>query len=188
MLHFNFTPFPLLKTERLVLRQAAVIDAPEIFFLRSDPGVLKYIGREPATSIEDAYQFLQIIDDAATNNTGISWSIALKENNKMIGTIALWKLTPEHHRGEIGYVLHPAYQGKGIMHEAMAAVIDYAFSAMKLHSIEAKINPENLASQRLLERNNFVREAYFRENYYHKGQFFDSAIYSLLTPVKEKVE
>jgi ribosomal-protein-alanine N-acetyltransferase len=90
----------------------------------------------------------------------------------------------EHYRGEVGYVLLPEYQGKGIMHEALGAVIAYGFDVMKLHSIEANTNPNNTPSHKLLERHGFVREAYFKENYYYNGKFLDSAIYSLITPHK----
>ncbi len=180
MLEFNFTPFPLLTTERLILRKAVIEDAPEIFFLRSDPRVLKYIDREPAQSLEEAQQFITLITDNLESNNGINWAISLKDDSRLIGTIALWRLIKEHHRAEIGYTLHPDFQGKGIMDEAMKAIIDYGFNVMNLHSIEANINPDNKASQNLLERNNFVREAYFKENYYHNGIFLDSAIYSLV--------
>ena len=86
----------------------------------------------------------------------------------------------EHYRSEIGYALNPLFQGKGIMQEAMQAIIQYGFEIMKLHSVEANVNPANEASMRLLEKNGFVKEAYFRENYYFDGKFLDSVIYSLL--------
>ncbi len=180
MLEVNFNPFPVLTTERLVLRKAKLEDAPEIFFFRSDPEMLKYIDRDPATSIEQAKDWLQMVIDNSDNNIGISWNITRKDDDTTIGNIALWRLIREHYRAEIGYVLHPAYQGKGIMGEAMKAVIDYAFNTMGLHSIEANTNPENKASQNTLMRNGFVQEAYFRENYYHDGKFTDSAIFSLV--------
>ncbi len=68
------------------------------------------------------------------------------------------------------------------MQEAILTILDYGFKIMKLHSVEANVNPNNAASIKLLERNNFIREAYHKENYYYNGKFLDSAIYSLLTP------
>lgn len=180
MLEVNFNPFPLITTERLILRKARLEDTPEMFFFRSDPEMMKYIDRAPAKTEDEARGVLQMIIDASDNNTGISWTITLKGSDTMLGNISLWRLIKEHYRAEIGYVLHTAQQGKGIMNEAMKAVINYGFNTMGLHSIEANINPLNLASQKVLERNGFVREAYFRENYYHDGKFYDSAIYSLV--------
>jgi ribosomal-protein-alanine N-acetyltransferase len=184
MLTFNFDPFPFLTTERLILRQAKMDDVEEVFFLRSDPRVLKYIDRAPCQSIDEAASFIRMITDMVATNNGISWTIALKDDDKKIGDIALWRLIKEHHWAEIGYTLHPDYQGKGIMSEAMTAVLDHAFNVMNLHSIEANTNPENKASQQLLLKHGFVQEAYFRENYYYDGKFLDSAIYSLLTPLR----
>ena len=68
------------------------------------------------------------------------------------------------------------------MQESLVATINYGFQTMKLHSIAAVINPDNKASIKLLERNHFVKEAHFKENYYHQGEFRDTEIYSLLKP------
>ena len=182
MLELNFDPFPTLTTERLVLRRMSENDANEMFFLRSDKEVMKYIDREPAQSVDDAKAFIQMIDTLLDKNESINWAITVKEYPWLVGNICLWNVRKEHFRAELGYVLHPSWQGKGIMHEALKAVLEYGFNSMKLHSVDANINPANIASQKVLEKAGFVREAYFRENYYHDGKFLDSAIYSLLAP------
>lgn len=69
-----------------------------------------------------------------------------------------------------------------MMQEALAAVLNFGFRTLQLHSVEANVNPGNTASIKLLERNHFIREGYFRENYFYNGRFLDSAVYSLLTP------
>ncbi|HSC37593.1 MAG TPA: GNAT family protein, partial [Chitinophagaceae bacterium] len=116
---------------------------------------------------------------------GITWGIYLKTAPGLIGTIGLWRIIKEHHRAEIGYLLSPAWQRRGLMQEAMEKVLDYGFSVIGLHSVEANVNPDNEASIRILEKNHFVREAYFKENYYYNGVFKDSVIYSLLTPGRQ---
>lgn len=184
MLQVNFSPFPVITTERMILRQTVMTDVEEVYFLRSDATLQTYIDRDPARSTDEAKAFIQMITDNLDNNVGISWAMTLKGEDKLMGSIAIWRIDREHYRGEIGYVLHPAYQGRGLMHEAMRAVLDYGFRHMKLHSIEANINPGNMSSQRVLERAGFVREAYFKENYFYNGRFLDSAIYSLLTPFR----
>jgi len=184
MLHLNFNPFPELSTERLVMRQLKMEDANEIFFLRSDETVMRYIDKPPATSIDEAHAFIERIDNVIKNREGIMWGISLKENPSIIGNIGIWNMQKEHFRCEIGYSLNPAYHQKGIMYEAITAALKYCFEVMGFHSVEANVNPENQASIKLLEKIGFVREAYFKENYYFNGRFLDSAIYSLLTPVK----
>ncbi len=182
MLSINFNPFPLIETGRLTLRQVQQSDVNGIFFLRSDKKVLKYLDREPAATIEEAALWIQKINDLEKNNNAVTWAITLKPDLTLIGTICFWNITKEHYRAEIGYALNPDHQSKGIMQEAMTAVLDYGFKIMKLHSIEANVNPNNLSSIKLLERNNFIREGYFKENYFFNGKFSDSAIYSLISP------
>jgi len=182
MLTVNFTPFPIISTERLLLRQVNKNDAYELFMLRSDKTVMHFIDRPMAVSINDALQLIEKINEALIHNDGITWAITLKNYAKLVGTIGFWRIIKEHYRAEIGYMLHADLQGKGIMQEAMTAVLDYGFKIMKLHSVEANVNPANTASIKLLERNNFIKEAYFKENFYYDGKFLDSAIYSLLAP------
>ena len=182
MLELNFDPFPVLTTERLILRQMTAADANEVFFFRSDDVVMKYIGRAKAQSVDEAVKWLEMVNDRLVSNEGINWAVTLQGDPKMIGNIALWRIERENYRAEVGYVMHPEHYGKGIMSEALREVLKYGFNVMKLHSVEANIDPENIASKNLLERNGFVREAYFKENFFFDGVFYDSAIYSLLAP------
>lgn len=177
-LNLCFQPFPVLHTPRLLLRQVQPDDVDEIFFLRSDPSVLQYIDRYPARSKEEAAAFIDNVRKWEAANESILWAMCFPENQKLIGTIGYWRIQPEHFRAEIGYVLHPQHHGNGLMTEAMKAVIDYAFEVMRLHSIEANINPMNEASKQVLLKNGFVQEAYFRENFYFDGKFLDSMIFS----------
>jgi ribosomal-protein-alanine N-acetyltransferase len=154
------------------LRKIAREDAHEIFFLRSDKRVLQFIDRDPARSVDEAVQRINIIDEAVINNESIAWAISSKNEPGLIGTIAFWNIKKEHYRAEMGYVLHPLFQGKGLMHEAMTVVLDYGSRVMNLHSVEANVNPDNLASIKLLIKNNFVREAYHKENYYFQWKIF----------------
>lgn len=186
MENLSFNPFPEITTKKLLLRQITEKDVNEIFFLRSDERVMRYIDKARAETLDDAYEFIRKIADLEERTDAVTWAICPKGDSKLIGTILFWNIKKEHFRAEVGYVLHPDYWGKGIMQEAITAVIDYGFKVMKLHSIEANVNPGNAASIKLLERNKFIREAYFREDYYYNGKFLDTAIYSLLIHEWEK--
>ncbi len=85
--------------------------------------------------------FLKRIDELEKNTEAVTWGIALRNEPQLIGTICLWNIQKEHYRAEVGYNLHPDYWAKGIMQEAIKEVIDYGFNVMKLHSIEANVNP-----------------------------------------------
>lgn len=180
MLQISFTPFPILSTERLVLRQMNKDDENEFFTFRSDKEIMKFIPRPLAKSKEDARNLILHINDLIDKNEAITWAITLKESSELIGTIGYVRMSKENYRAEIGYLLGALHQGKGIMQEALKAVIDYGFAKMNLHSIEAVVSPENIASIQLLERNSFIREAYFKENQFYSNAFHDTAHYSLL--------
>lgn len=181
MLELEFSPFPELKTERLLLRRLGKTDANEMFFLRSNDDVLRYLGKEPATSVNEAEEFIVKINIAVDDNESILWGIALiGDPAVIIGTICLWNFQKEHYRGEIGYILHPNHWRKGIMKEAINCVIDYGFNVLNLHSIGALLSPGNIASSALLESTGFIKEAHLKENFYFRGEFSDTLIYSRL--------
>lgn len=181
MLEPVFSPFPEITTQRLKLRRLLKTDAPELLLLRSDDKVMQYIDRAKTKNLEEAEEFVEKIDKAVDLNESIFWAISLAEaSGTMIGTICLWNILKEHYRAEVGYMLHPNQWNKGIMKEALLAVTEYGFNTMKLHSIEARINADNMASAVLLEKAGYIREAYFKEDFYFRGKFIDSAVYSIL--------
>nr|WP_199000480.1 GNAT family N-acetyltransferase [Flavobacterium sp. ASV13] len=182
MLQFNFTPFPVLDTERLLLRRITDDDVNEVFELRSNPETMKYIPRPLVKNSEDALEHIAMIEDKIITNMGINWGITLKDNSKLLGIIGYYRLQPENYRAEIGYILLPEFHGKGIIPEAVNRLITYGFEDLNLHSIEAIIDPENYASEKVLQKCGFVKEAHLKESDFYEGRFLDKVIYSLLEP------
>lgn len=181
MLQPNFDLFPELLTERLLLRRLKMEDAHEIFFLRSDPAVMKYLSKEPVANLKEAEDFIARINNDIVKNDAIMWAITLKDIPvKVIGTICFWRIQKEHFRAELGYVLDPGYWRKGIMKEAILKTLDYGFSTLGLHSVEARLNAENIASASVLESTGFFREAFYKEDFYFRGKFENTAVYSRL--------
>ena len=183
MLTINFSPFTILETERLILRRVLPSDVKEMFELRSNPETMKYIPRPLLTNHEEALAHIQMMEDKIETNEGINWAITLKGDDKMLGVIGHYRIKPEHYRAEVGYMILPEYHGKGITTEAVQCVVDYGFNTMQLHSIEGVIDPENEASQRVLQKCGFVKEAHFKENEFYDGKFIDAVVYSKLNPV-----
>lgn len=181
MLSLNFNPFPVLETERLVLRNLTQEDKYDLFEIRSNPTTMQYISRPVAKTVDDASQVIDMIMGFTANNERINWAITEKGTNKLIGLIGFPNFNLGNFRAEIGYVLNPNYTGKGIAYEALKAVIDYGFNFVGLHSIEAIIRTENKASVKLIEKAGFVKEAHFKDYIFHNGQFYDEFVYSLIT-------
>ena len=180
MLKLEFEEFPILSTQRILLRKIDTKDVEQVFLLRSNTESMRYINRPLAQTIDDAYGYIKKIQDAFLEQIGITWAICDKTTNILMGTVGFWKFDFENYRTEIGYMLLPEYFKQGFMQEIFDEIIPFAFNVLNVHSIEANINPENFASRNILVKNGFIQEAYFRENYYFNGVFIDSAIFSLL--------
>ena len=163
MLNNTFTPFPVLKTERLTLRQLSVNDDKEIFALRSDKQVNKYLDRQPSNTIKDARNFIHKIVETVKQNE-FYWAITLTNNDNLVGTICLFDFSNEHNKAEIGYELLPTSQGQGIMQEAISKVISFGLDVLGLKTIEAYTHLENKNSSKLLEKYNFKKQENFDSN------------------------
>ena len=159
MANRKFTPFPILNTERLTLRQLSLDDQQAIFDLRSDAAINQYLDRAPCKTIEEAQQFIEKINDAIKNNNALYWAISLNSNDTLVGTICLFDFSDEHDSCEIGFELMPPFQGQGIMKEATQAVITYVFQTLQYKKIVACTHHDNQKSTLLLLQLNFVASA-----------------------------
>jgi len=175
-----FKSFPELESERLLFRKITTDDAKDLFALRTNDDVLRFMDVIRFNSIEDASNMIINLEESFKKESGINWSIIEKQSNNFIGYFGFWRIIPEHCRAEIGYALDPEYWGGGYMYETINRMVRFGFKEMNLHSIEANVNPLNGRSKKTLERTGFKKEAHFRENYLFNGNFLDSVIYSLL--------
>ena len=157
MTDINFASFPVFTTERLTLRQPATDDQRDIFALRSDPEVNKYLGRQPSKTIEDAINFINKINDNFEKNSSIYWIITRSNTKEFVGTICLYDFSKENNSCEIGYELLPKFQGQGIMKEATEKIIEYAFQTMQFKKIVAVTHKDNQNSSKLLEKFDFKK-------------------------------
>ena len=154
----KFNPFPVIKTERLLLRKIEESDYGDILFLRSDPIVNKFIERPENRQTKnraDAIKFIKELHKGIETNKTISWGITLIGNHKIIGTICLWNFSENKKRAEVGYDLNPMCQRKGIMNEALIQIIEFGFVNLNLDKIEAFTHAENENSIKLLVKNGF---------------------------------
>lgn len=142
--------FPVLTTERLILRQLAITDADNLLRLRGDESVNRYLNRPPQT-FDGVVAFIHNIN----SNPSYYWVVALKGQPGLSGTICLWNFTEDSRTADIGYELLPGHQGKGIMGEALQAVLQYGFDTIGLKNIIGVTVPENTPSISLLARNGF---------------------------------
>ncbi|MFC4144038.1 GNAT family N-acetyltransferase [Pedobacter mendelii] len=157
MKNINFAPFPILTSERLTLRQLEINDQQDIFALRTDTEINKYLDRVPSKTIEDAINFINKVNDSIEENIAFYWAITLTDTKKFVGTICIFNFSSEKNSCEIGYELMTKFQSQGIMKEAAQIVINYAFHALKLRNLLALTHCNNQNSTKLLLKLNFVK-------------------------------
>jgi ribosomal-protein-alanine N-acetyltransferase len=115
------------------------------------------------------------------NRSFVNFQLLDKNTNKIIGGCGFHTWYLEHQRAEIGYDLRDdSYKRKGLMSQAMKAVVDYGFNVMELNRVEACIGPRNEASIALVKKFGFVQEGHLREHYKKAEVIEDSLIFSLL--------
>jgi [ribosomal protein S5]-alanine N-acetyltransferase len=175
-----FEKFPIIETENLLLESFMIQDAAELFNIRSDDRVTKYLDKDNHKTIDESKRMIQGIIKAYEEKTGINWIIRENISSEVVGYIGYWRLIRENVRAEIGYALNPEYWGKGYMSEVFPRIIKFGFTEFGLHSILGNVNPSNEKSIKILEKFGFKKEAHFREDYLYNGKYLDSAIYCLL--------
>jgi [ribosomal protein S5]-alanine N-acetyltransferase len=178
---FQFpTTFPILTSSRLCLRKIVDSDAAALLALRSNKEVMQYIPRPIMQTEEEAVAFVQLLNNVEAKEDGINWAITLMNDEILIGNVCHFNFEKEFLRSEIGYMLSPAHQNKGIMTEAVKMILQYGFEQMGLHSCLAIINESNIASQKVAEKVGMILEGHFKENQIVHGKFTNTNWYSIL--------
>ena len=169
-----------LTTPRLLLRPLADGDAPAVFALFSHPEVMRYWSSPPFTDLAQAERVVRNCQAGHATGEYRQFGIVRASDAAVLGTCTLFAFHTASRRAEMGYALGRPYWGAGYMHEALTALVDYAFGPLNLHRLEADIDPRNSASARTLERLGFRYEGLGRERWIVEGEISDTAWYGLL--------
>ncbi|QEO14341.1 GNAT family N-acetyltransferase [Agromyces intestinalis] len=183
-----------LRTERLVLRPLGESDAWDVWQYQRLPEVLRYIpwpertrdegfahtakraGVRRLERDEDAVFFaMELVGEATTDPAAGDAA-----RDRVIGDVMLRLSNVQHAQLEIGWVVHPDFQGRGLAAEAAGAILDIAFRDLRAHRVHAQLDARNEASARLCERLGMRHEATLREEEYHDGEWEDTSVYALL--------
>lgn len=173
---------PTIDASRVSLRWMAEADIDALYTIFSNVEVMRYWSFPAIPNRDAAAVMLREIHDSFQKRSLLKWGIAQRTDDALIGTVTLYNFSFEHRRAELGYALDRAYWGQGYMHEALRALLGFAFDELHLHRIEADVDPRNGASIRTLERLGFQREGYLRERWQVGGEIQDALFYGLLRP------
>lgn len=176
----KFNQFPVLETDRLLLKQILLDDAKDLFIILSDDEVARYEYFYPLKSIEEVEKFIKRYDNEFNEEEEITWGMYLKDSNRLIGTCCIGDFEESSERCEIGYTVAKDMWNNGYATEALAEILNFGFNDVKLNRIEATITPGNDASVRVLDKLGFMKEGIVRERDLIKGKLEDGIIMSLL--------
>ena len=179
-LKVRFPHFPIILTQRLILRQIIAADDRAIFAIRGDYEVTKYNIGDAYTHIKQAQDLITSMQEEFENHGSIRWGITRKADDTVIGMVGFNYWDKQNNRASIGFDLARAHWRKGIMREALCAMLNFGFINMGLHRIAADASLENEASWKLMSSLGFTQEGILRDQYYEHGDYHDLVILSIL--------
>jgi ribosomal-protein-alanine N-acetyltransferase len=175
-----FTQQPSFTTERLLVRPLDRSDVEAIFAIKSDPQVAGAYGNGPHRSVEESREWVEGRLAARGKRDSMFWVFVPSGERRAVGSCCFWHFDLESRCAELGYELHRAYWGKGMMTEALAPVLAYGFDGLGLNRIEACPLAENAASNALLRSFGFRHEGTLRQRVGFRERYMDQHYYGLL--------
>lgn len=175
-----FTHIPTLETEHLTLRRILPEDADDMFVYSSDLSVTKYLLWDPHPDLDYTRQYVDYLQERYAVGDFCDWALIFKHDGRMIGTCGFTNIDLPNAAAEIGYVLNPAYRGRGLAPEAARTVIGFAFEKLSLVRVSAICMKENTASLRVMQKCGMKQEGTLRNAVYAKGEHRDVIVCSVL--------
>ena len=176
-----FSKMPTLETERLIIRPLRMFDAFDMYEYARMPQTSAFLTWSPHPDIEYTKNYLAFVINKYKSGEFYDWAVTLKgEESRMIGTCGFSRIDFTNNIGEIGYVIHPDYQGKGYATEAAKEIIRFGFRKLGFHRMEGKFMIDNSASLAVMQKCNMQYEGTLRESMLIKGEYRDIGICSIL--------
>jgi ribosomal-protein-alanine N-acetyltransferase len=172
--------FPKLETPRLLLRAIHLSDTPSVRHNLCAPETVQYSDSAEVPSLEEVGKIIETWQERFKLQQGIRWGITRKGEDTVIGSCGYKNWVKKHYRAEIGYDISGEYRRQELMTEVLDAVIRFGFEVMELNRIQAIVVSNNLPSVKLLSKLGFSEEGVLREYEFHREQFADLRLFSLL--------
>lgn len=171
-----------MQTDRLLLRPFAEGDLSTLHVMQSDEEVVRYLYHDVRSLDEVRVSLARKMGSLsiAGEGDGVTAAVILRDTGELVADVSLWLVSAGHEQGELGFVVHPAYQRRGYATEASRRMLEFAFTTMRLHRVIGRTEARNAGSARVLEKLGMRREAHFIENEWVKGEWQSEYVYALL--------
>lgn len=175
-------PVPELHTPRARLREVRLEDAEALLDIYADPQAVRYLGRPPQTLEQVQTRVSKMIEDIGRGEAAF-WVLTDPGADGAVAYLGFFRWDVPHQSAELGYVLARTRWGQGLMREVLPTLVRHGFEALGLHRMEARIDPGNDASIRLVERLGFREEGRLRDRTLNEdGSREDLIVFGLLRP------
>lgn len=175
-----FAQLPTLRTPRLTLRAARMSDAPDMYAYSRDPEVARHVLWDAHASIHQTRGYIRFLLRQYRSGAPSTFVIELTAERRVIGTIGLMWIQKENRSAEIGYSLSRSYWNRGLMTEAVEAILSFCFDTLRLNRVEAQHETDNPASGAVMRHTGMRREGTLRQRIYNKGRFVDVELYAIV--------
>lgn len=170
---------PTIDLDGARLRPLRAADAAALYAYLRDPVVIE-LTSYPVVSLPMVEAIIERSLSRWAAGEPSKWGIALQRDDQLVGTCGFNEWSKVHRWAELGFDLAPAHWGKGLMRQAVAAVLQWTYRQDQVNRVHAFVRVDNRRSERLLERSGFVREGCLRSYRLCRGQPHDFYIYGLL--------
>ena len=170
---------PTIDLEGAHLRPLRAADAAALYAYLRDP-VVTELTSYPVVSVPMVEAMIERILSRWAAGELSRWGVALQHDDQLVGTCGFNEWSRDHRWAELAFDLAQDQWGKGLMGQAVAAVLQWTFRQDQVDRVHAFVRVDNRRSERLLERNGFVREGCLRSFRVRRGQPHDFYIYGLL--------
>lgn len=175
-----FTRLPEITTPRLLLRRMSLRDAKDLYAYSQDPEVARHVLWSAHRSIWDTKAYIRYVLQQYRLGEPSSWCIVDRETLRAVGTIGFMSFSAENSTVEVGYSLARSHWNRGLMTEALEAVLREVFTVLKLHRVEAQHFTANPSSGRVMEKCGMTHEGHLRQRIFNKGEFLDVEMWGML--------
>lgn len=175
-----FDRLTAIATERVTIRRMTMRDVGDIFEYSKDPEVARHVLWDAHRTIGETRSYVRYTLRKYRMGEPASLAICLNATGKVIGTIGFMWYQSDHASAEVGYSLSRDYWNCGLMTEALGALIQFAFTELMLHRIEAQHELQNPASGAVMRKVGMQREGTLRGRLFNKGKYVDVELYAIL--------
>ncbi len=166
-----FSNIPNLETERLLLRRIELSDAQDMYEYSCDKELTKYLTWASHTSLSETTRYIRLLEKKYMKGDFWDFGLVFKDTGKFIGTCGFTSFDKDTNSAEIGYVISPEYQRRGLAPEACRAVMKFGFAVFDLDYFAARFIDGNEASRKVMEKLGMEFETTYKNSFFIRNEY-----------------